>query len=286
MAEPLGDFAASRALAARFSWLGSTESTNDDARSAALAGAEEFSVFATAHQTRGRGRLGRSWQATSGKSLAVSVVLRPGAHLPARELDAWGWLPLIAGAALARSVDASIERDWVPESGLEADNSGPIAQRPRATLKWPNDVLIDGYKVCGVLTEWVGEVGAVIVGTGLNLSLDEHDLPTLTSTSLRLVTGQVPDADRVLADYLSGLKADYQRWLQAGGDADAAGLVADIGQILDTLGQDVQISLPDGSDLVGRAHSLDAAGRLVVVGSDAQPRAVSAGDVTHLRLAR
>lgn len=272
------EFPLSRAVAGRFEYLPETGSTNDvlvgHATGTDAAAWPDLSVVVTDNQTRGRGRLGRTWLAPTGKSLAISVLLRPGEALPA---DRYGWLPLLAGAAMTLAV-----RDAIAVLVAPAD---PADEQPRheVALKWPNDVLIDGYKVSGILCELLPG-GDVVIGAGLNVSLDEHDLPTLTSTSLLLVTGTAPDPDTVLAGYLTRLRELSARFVAAGGDPVASGLHDQVAALCGTLGTAVRVELPGGDDLVGTAMRLDDDGRLVVRDqADGELLAVAAGDVTHLR---
>ena len=286
------DLPQSRAAVPRLEFLASTGSTNDDLRAAASgAGAAAWphgSVIVTDDQTRGRGRLGRTWLAPTGKTLAISVLLRPelpgGAPLPP---EAYGWLPLIAGAAMTEAVRRAVDVAASATDGDEEDDDGTGGVE--VVLKWPNDVLVSGYKVCGILSELLppstgpGTTGAVVVGAGLNLTLDEHDLPTLTSTSLLLVTGVQPDADAVLADYLSGLLALVRSFTEHGADAAASGIASRVSDLCGTLGSEVRIELPGDRELVGVAERLDRDGRLIVRDGNGEPQAVAAGDVTHLR---
>lgn len=274
------EFPLSREVARRFEYLEETGSTNDvlvaHASGADAAAWPDLSVIVTDNQTRGRGRLGRIWLAPSGKSLAISVLLRPRG-VP---VERFGWFPLLAGAAMTRAVrrvvDASIH--------APADVKEPETPAHAVTLKWPNDVLIDGYKVSGILSELLPDLTGVIVGAGLNVSLDEHDLPTLTSTSLLLVTSASPDPDAVLASYLTELFELYAAFTAAGGDPVASGLLADVTALCGTLGSDVRVELPGGAELIGSAVDIDEHGRLLVRDHDTNElRSVAAGDVTHLR---
>jgi BirA family biotin operon repressor/biotin-[acetyl-CoA-carboxylase] ligase len=190
--------------------------------------------------------------------LAISVLLRPaGAGIV--EPEARGWIPLIAGLAMSTAL-----------AGLGADTE----------LKWPNDVLIRGRKVCGVLTE-AQQGDVVIVGAGVNLRMTEDQLPVPTATSM-LIVGAGTDADTVLAAYLSNMRALYARFASTGGNAEASGLLSEVSSACSTLGKTVRVQLPGAEDLVGVAEELDATGRLVVA-ADGRRTAVSAGDVTHLR---
>lgn len=281
------DLPKSRTVAPRLEFLPTATSTNDVLREAAE-GADASawphgSVIVTDDQTQGRGRLGRTWLAPTGKTLAISVLLRPQAvgrgSLPA---DAYGWIPLIAGAAMTEAVSRAVEAAAAaaaPPADPD-DRSGGV----EVALKWPNDVLVSGYKVCGILSELLPASGAVIVGAGLNLTLDEHDLPTLTSTSLLLATGAAPDADAVLADYLGEFARLFDAFVAAGGDAVASGVAELVASRCGTLGSEVRVELPGDAQLIGTAERLDADGRLVVRDREnGEEQAVAAGDVTHLR---
>ncbi|MBM7413255.1 BirA family biotin operon repressor/biotin-[acetyl-CoA-carboxylase] ligase [Clavibacter michiganensis] len=255
---PLSRLAAPRLLA-----LDQAGSTNDELSrraSADPAGWPDGSVVLTLDQTAGRGRRGRVWTAPPGRALAVSVLCAPGRG----DLDP-GWLPLAAGLALVATL-----RDIVPTPA-------------EVTLKWPNDVHVDGRKVSGILGELVAP-GRMLVGTGLNLTLEEDELPTPTSTSLRLAGVPDPDVDAVLAAYLVAFRARYLAWVDAAGDARAAGLVDELTRTCATIGRDVRVELPGGGELLGRATGVDDDGRLTVESAgDPAVTSVAAGDVTHLR---
>ena len=278
---PFG-FDKSAEIASRLVVLAETGSTNDDAVAAIRASDEsapDFSVFVTENQTAGRGRLGRTWVATSGKALAISVVVKPNALF--ERPDALAWLPLMAGAAMTCTVQSELDKQppVAVEDVVDEADAGRFA-----TLKWPNDVLIDGYKVSGILTELVADQRAVVIGAGINVSLDEHDLPTLTSTSLKLVTGRAPVLDDLLARYLSELRDRYDRFVTANGDAAASGLLQEVQELCATIGQQVRIDLPGDQQLHGQAITVDESGRIVVIDSSGTRHIVAAGDVTHLRV--
>jgi BirA family biotin operon repressor/biotin-[acetyl-CoA-carboxylase] ligase len=187
----------------------------------------------------------------------------------------------MAGAAMTEAVRNAVHAASAARSLAEEDDGTGVLD---VELKWPNDVLISGYKVCGILSELVPETGAVIVGAGLNLTLDEHDLPTLTSTSLLLATGAAPDADAVLADYLTGLLALFDDFARSGADAAASGVAERVASLCGTLGAEVRVDLPGDAELIGLAERIDEHGRLVVVDREnGEPQSVAAGDVTHLR---
>jgi BirA family biotin operon repressor/biotin-[acetyl-CoA-carboxylase] ligase len=259
-------FPLSADVAARLDAVAGTASTNDDL--VGLAGSEalpEFAVVVTLSQSAGRGRLGRTWEAPPGTSLAASVLLRPQDH--GMGLDRYGWIPLLAGLAMTRAV-----RQLVPDREV--------------ALKWPNDVLIEGRKVCGVLSELLPDGATVVVGSGLNLTIPRDALPVPTATSLLLEgVGRPADelADLALARYLGELKRLWGAF-SAGADAGRDGIRVAVSGVCSTLGQDVRVALPGGGEHLGTAIELDEAGRLLIrTRPGGRIQAVAAGDVTHLR---
>lgn len=233
-----------------------TGSTNQDLIAAAREGASEGTILVAERQTRGRGRLGRSWQSEPGAALTFSVLLRP-AGVPQ---SARGWLPLLAGVAVTAGVRA--------QTGLDV------------SLKWPNDVLAGVYKIAGILAEQTGD--AIVVGTGLNVAASPDDLTQ--ATSLVELGASGVDREELLAAILREFEHWYRRWAsgESPGDAVASGLRAEYLRGCATIGKQVRVELPGGAVLSGRACDIDAAGRLLVsAGESVQP--VSAGDVVHVR---
>jgi len=234
------------------------ESTNADVAVAARDGAAEGLVVTTEHQIAGRGRLGRTWESQPRSGLAVSALLRPNAVPPAR----WPWLPLLVGLAVRESV--------VTVAGVEA------------VLKWPNDVLVGGRKLAGILVERIdSDAGAAaVVGVGINVSLGADQLPTPEATSLLLAGATSTDRTALLVDLLRRLESRYWAWLANGGDPEV--LRTDYVSACATVGQRVRVAMPDGATLVGRAVGIDSSGRLEI-DTDGERHAVGAGDVVHLR---
>lgn len=237
-------------------WVSETDSTNTElVRRAASGTLPDRTVLVTSSQTAGRGRLGRTWVAPAGTTIAVSIFVRTTEGL--------AWLPFAAGLAMTRAV------------------RGLIPAQP-VFLKWPNDVLVDGLKISGLLGEIVPSGGAVM-GAGLNLTMSSDQLPVPTATSLTLMGASPNDlADRALEAYLEEFERVWAAFESAGFDAEV-GLRASVVAACGTLGREIRVELPDGSTLLGVAESIDTEGRLVVREGD-QVRAVAAGDVTHVRL--
>lgn len=158
-----------------------------------LPDAPEGSVAVAEHQTAGRGRLGRSWQAPPGSSVLLSVLLRPAA--PPATLPE---LSIVGAEAVADAIRAV--------TGV------------KPTIKHPNDVLVDGRKVAGVLGE--AREGVVILGIGINANVPAAGLPTRTrlpSTSLLEQTGGPVDRAALAAEVLFRLERRYRTWLERQG---------------------------------------------------------------------
>ena len=261
---------ASQKLTPRLEWRQETGSTNLDLIQ--LMGAENpphFTVFATANQVAGRGRAGRVWQAPKDSALAISVLLKPAVGA-VPNLGVLGWLPLLAGLAMSQTVAG-----FLPDS--------------KVGVKWPNDVLVSENKISGILTEMTtsGSGVAVVVGAGINVSQLQNELPIANATSLTLSGASLPEdlalrLDSVLSSYLGNLQHWYQRFSQAGFDAEASGLRQAVISNCVTLGREVRAILPGEAELLGRAVSIDDSGRLIFDVSGSETK-VSAGDIVHLR---
>jgi BirA family biotin operon repressor/biotin-[acetyl-CoA-carboxylase] ligase len=242
---PLREPALQRALASdgwRVEVLARTGSTNAVVAERARGGEPAGLVVVAEEQVSGRGRLDRTWLSPARAGLTFSVLLRPA--LPAAE---WGWLPLLAGVAVARALRTHAKVD--------------------AVLKWPNDVLVDGRKLCGLLAEAIAP-GGLVVGIGLNVTTNRDELPHEGATSLRLEGAATTDRDTLLRAVLRELTTVLA-------DVDAARSA--YRELCSTLGERVRIELPTGA-VEGVAEGLDDDGRLVVDGT-----AYGAGDVVHLR---
>jgi BirA family biotin operon repressor/biotin-[acetyl-CoA-carboxylase] ligase len=141
-------------------------------------------------------------------------------------------------------------------------------------LKWPNDVLVKGKKVSGILSELIPRLQSVVVGAGINLTLDESELPISQSTSLAL-EGWSQSPDDFLASYLANLKVLIN-------DFDAA--QGSVREECTTIGLEVRAIFPDGTEKLGTAIGIDNDGRLLISEQTSETLlAVSAGDIEHLR---
>jgi len=256
------NFENSAKVASRLDALPSTGSTNSDLICWATANPAEFgdfSVLVAAEQTAGRGRSGRDWVAPTGSSLFVSVLLRPRSVSPSQ----FSWLPLIAGLSMANAISG-------------------FAGSARAMVKWPNDVLIGNKKVCGVLSELLPDLSGVVVGAGVNVFQSEDQLPVETASSLSIEAIEVGSLDALLAAFLTNLKRNYEEFVALSGELGGSELHAAINSACASVGREVRVLLPADQEFVGMASEIDALGRLVVKG-ETETRAVSVGDIVHLR---
>jgi BirA family transcriptional regulator, biotin operon repressor / biotin---[acetyl-CoA-carboxylase] ligase len=233
-----------------------TGSTNTDLLTEARDGRAEGAVLVAEAQSAGRGRMGRQWVSRPGAALTFSVLLRPATVPQASR----GWVPLLTGVAVALAVRA--------ETGVEA------------SLKWPNDVQVNGAKLAGILAEQAD--GAIVVGIGMNVSSGRDELPVATATSLALEGAEGAAPDRLLVGMLGELERWYLAWAGLLGDAAGSGLHREYRRLCGTLGREVRVSLPGGRTVTGVASEVDLTGRLVVQ-SATGPVPVSAGDVIHVR---
>lgn len=237
--------------------VATTGSTNADLAAAARTGAASGAVVVSAHQSTGRGRFDRVWEAPPDTSVAVSVLLRPRVGM-----ERWGWLSALAGMAVTDALRLV--------AGLEAG------------LKWPNDVLVGGRKICGILSEAVPtDAGpAAVVGMGINVALTRDELPVPTATSVRL-EGSDAAASALVAGVLASLDRWYTVWEGESGGASRALADAYRERCL-TLGQEVAVHV--APDLVVTGVAVDVDDRAcLVVRTPTGSRVFAAGDVVHLR---
>ena len=231
-----------------------TASTNADVRAAAESGSAEGLVVIAERQTGGRGRLDRQWESPARAGVLLSVLVRP--EVPASRLPL---LPLLTGLAVTEAVRA-------------------VAELP-AMVKWPNDVLVDGRKLGGILVERTPD-GAVVVGVGLNVSTRPEELPVPTATSLQ-IAGGATDRESLVKELLRAFERRYSVYVASSGAPES--VLPAYREVCETIGREVEVQLPDGASVRGTAVTVDDGGMLVVRGPDGIERAWSAGDVVHVR---
>jgi BirA family biotin operon repressor/biotin-[acetyl-CoA-carboxylase] ligase len=233
-----------------------TTSTNDVVEKLASDGVKEGVVVFAESQTKGRGRLGRKWISPARKGLWFSVLLRP--NLRPQEATQ---LTIVAATALARAIRS--------ETGLAPE------------IKWPNDILLAGRKVAGILTELSAEldhVKFIILGVGVDVNLTASEFPAdlrKQATSIRLELGQAINRAALATTILQELDRDYARISMGQFEA-----VADEWEgLCSTLGRNVSIRVGERT-IQGRAESLDSDGALLLRTQHGRLERIIGGDVT------
>lgn len=234
-----------------------TTSTNSLAMEMASKGAPEGAVVIAETQTLGKGRLGRKWISPKG-NLYLSVILRPVMPMHKAPL-----ITLAGAVAVASAIRTAC--------GLATG------------IKWPNDILISGKKVCGLLTEMSAEqdrIRHIVLGIGVNVNMPLNELPPdirALTTTLAEEAGGAIDRTRLLRELLAGLDHEYQVVVK-----DPPAVLRDWESLNVTVGNRVAIS-GAGELFEGLAEGIDSEGRLIVRRDDGTVRTVAAGDVTILK---
>ncbi|MBI5384447.1 MAG: biotin--[acetyl-CoA-carboxylase] ligase [Verrucomicrobia bacterium] len=233
-----------------------TTSTNDVAEKLARDDVKEGVVVFAEAQTKGRGRLGRAWLSLQGKGLWFSVLLRP-----ALRPQAATQLTVAAAAAVCRAICS--------QTGLTA------------SVKWPNDILLGGKKVAGILTELSAEldhIKYVILGIGVNVNLTLTDFPVelrRIGTSIQMEQGRSANRAELAVALIRELDADYARVC----DGRFTAVADEWEQCCATLGKSVHV-LIGRRTIDGRAESLDEDGALLVRTQHGRLERITGGDVT------
>ena len=201
-------------------------------------------VITAEFQSAGRGRLERTFEAARGSALLFSLYIEPK-----RQRDDWGWIPLIAGYSVAKTLHTF-----------------------DAKIKWPNDILINTKKVSGLIAEVVGD--GVVVGIGINVGMEEIELPIETATSLLLEGGSDLTRGQLLCEILEEFEEHYVQWDQGNDEIQVL-----YNHLSATLGKEVRIEYPGGKTHLAVAESISDIGALVL--DDGTH--VQSADVIHLR---
>ncbi|MEO6035279.1 MAG: biotin--[acetyl-CoA-carboxylase] ligase [Verrucomicrobiota bacterium] len=233
-----------------------TTSTNDVVEKLARDGVKEGVVVFAESQTKGRGRLGRKWISPANKGLWFSVLLRPDLR-PQSATQ----LTVAAATALARAIRQQTQIS--PE------------------IKWPNDILVRGRKVSGILTELSAELDHVkylILGIGVDVNLSASEFPPdlrKIATSLKIESGRVINRAELATAILEELDADYSRICEGQFET----LAAEWEELCTTIGRNVTIRIGDRA-IHGRAESLDSDGALLLRTQHGRLERIIGGDVT------
>lgn len=230
------------------------DSTNAEAERQARAGAPDGTVIWAGRQTAGRGRHGRAWDSPQG-NLYCSVILRPDAP-PATAAQ----LTFVTALALGEAVD------------------GALPAGSKLAFKWPNDLLLDGRKLAGILLESSGgkdgQLDWLVVGCGLNIRHFPETVSGYPATSLHAAGASAPAPGDALATFLQAFAVWRARWQDEGLAPIRAAWLARAARV----GGEITVRLP-GDELRGRFTGLDETGALLLDLPDGSRRTVTAGDV-------
>ena len=231
------------------------DSTNNWAKELAQKDYPSGTVCLADMQSKGKGRRGRSWESPAGSSLYFTVMLRPDI-LPAQASP----LTLVMGLSVAQSLKKY--------PGLDAK------------IKWPNDIVVNGKKVCGILTEMSAQIDYLeylVIGTGVNVNRMEFpEELQATATSLQIETGEKQSRARLAAEILNCFEKNYKTFLKSG---DLAGLQEDYNELLVNKDREVRVLTP-GNEYTGLALGINNKGELLVQKEDGSQEAVYAGEVS------
>ena len=225
-----------------------TGSTQDDiAEKISIGVAMQGDVLVADFQSAGRGRLDRKFEAAPSSALTFSLYVEPK-----RDIDEWGFISLLSGLAAVFALQE-------------------IDPRVIINLKWPNDLLISNLKVGGIISQASGK--GVIVGVGINVAMDDDELPVSHATSLYLSSFGQLNRNYLLPAFLNYFEELFLRW-QNGEDLRHL-----YREKCTTIGRFIRVELPSGNSLEGQALDISARGELILDDGNR----VSVGDVVHLR---
>lgn len=243
-------------------WLGrnlrheeSVDSTNNYVKSLARQGASHGTVALAEEQTSGKGRMGRGWVMPKGSSVAMSCLLRPD-FAPEKA----SMLTLLMGLSVAQACESLYSLE--------------------AWIKWPNDIVISGKKICGILTEMdaePGQIHSVVIGVGINGNLMEFPEELQDkAASLQQALGHVIDRASLAAAVLDTFEKNYEKFCLS---ADLSGFQEEYNKILINRNRQVKV-LQSGRMLQGTARGINAQGELLVEKEDQTVVKVCAGEVS------
>ncbi|MCI8453139.1 MAG: biotin--[acetyl-CoA-carboxylase] ligase [Lachnospiraceae bacterium] len=236
-------------------YFADTDSTNIQARKQAEAGAPEGTLVVADRQSGGKGRRGRGWVSPSGVGIWMSLVLRPKISTLSASM-----LTLLMAMATAKGVSG--------ETGLECE------------IKWPNDLVLNKKKICGILTEMSTEfsdIQYVVSGIGINVGQTDFAEPIREmATSLYLESGRLFQRSRIIAGIMKALEGYYKEFVKT---EDMSRLMDEYNARLVNCGNEVRVLAPSG-DFTGVSEGIDRTGALIVKLPDGTRTKVISGEVS------
>lgn len=231
------------------------DSTNTKLHELALQGAEHGTVVVARKQTDGKGRRGRIWESPAGDNIYMSILLRPKFDTAKASM-----LTLV----MAYSVSKVMRLQGIVN----------------LQIKWPNDIIISGKKVCGILTELRTEgldIDHIIIGVGINVNASSFTSEiSETATSLFLETGKRYDNERLIKDIVRTFNEEYERFVKIG---DISYLQNEYNEMLVNSGKEVRVLEPQ-QEYVATAEGINSAGELIVRMANGEEKKVYAGEVS------
>ena len=211
-------------------------------------------VLASEFQSKGRGRLDRTFIAPPRSALLFSFYVEPE-----NTGDRWGWLPLLAGQSVVHAISKVFD----------------LRKEDELKLKWPNDVLLNDRKVAGLLAERIQtpHTTGVVIGIGINVHTRQEELPVVSATSFSLEGYSTCDRNALLIQILTSFSEYLDRW-----ERDDPTLLQEYSSISATIGRKVEIEMPGATKMVSVAASIDVSGALVLE----DDRLIMVGDVVHV----
>ncbi len=232
-----------------------TDSTNTEAKKAAEAGAPHGTLAVADYQSGGKGRRGKNWVSPHGVGIWMSIMVRPKLHPSCASM-----LTLVAALSVAEGIGKVC--------GLDT------------RIKWPNDIVVNGKKVCGILTEMSTElecINYVVTGIGINVNTEEfpEEIEAVAS-SLLIETGDRVKRSSLIGAIMEAYEKYYEAFLTCG---NMSGLLEEYNQKLANLGTEVRVLSP-GNEYTGVAEGIDENGELLVRTEDGELRRVMSGEVS------
>lgn len=236
-------------------WKDEIDSTNEEARRLAAKGAVHGTVVAAGSQTKGRGRRGRKWESPKGDNIYLSILLRPK-----MEPGKASMLTLVTALAASKALEKNLAVS--------------------CQIKWPNDLVLNKKKVCGILTEMVMDGSGsfqIIVGIGMNIN-NEHFPEEIAhmATSVKIETGKHYNIKEIIASLLQEVETYYDIFMS---HLSLGPMLAEYNERLANAGQQVQI-LINGEAQIRFAHGITESGALIVSDENGQMEEIISGEVS------
>ena len=233
----------------------SIDSTNEEAKRRGEAGAPDGSVYVADNQTNGKGRRGRTWISPAGEDVFFTILLRP--ELP---LSSVSMITLVAASAVSEAIDKV--------TGLNSN------------IKWPNDIVLNRKKVCGILTEMnmeIDSVAYVVVGIGINVNRMEfrEDIADM-ATSLKKESGHTVERAILLSEILSAFFRDYKLFLE---EQNLSSFLEYYNQKLINVGREVRL-IKKGEEIIRTAIGINDRGELIVRDDEGNTEHIFSGEVS------